>query len=97
MHDGNSAARVVLCESVYILCFADDFTITYNMRSEMQFQCHLCYASETYQILSPVLFQQSLYFPLKIYWGECGRNSITIIPNLVPVAFIMCLGVGHKC
>ena len=24
----------------------------------------ICYTSETYQILSPVLFQQSLYFPL---------------------------------
>ena len=26
----------------------------------------ICYTSETYQILSPVLFQQSLYFPLLI-------------------------------
>lgn len=29
-------------------------------------QC-ICYTSETYQILSPVLFQQSLYFPLLIH------------------------------
>ena len=27
----------------------------------------ICYTSETYQILSPVLFQQSLYFPLLIH------------------------------
>ena len=30
-------------------------------------QC-ICYTSETYQILSPVLFQQSLYFPLLIFY-----------------------------
>ena len=29
-------------------------------------QC-ICYTLETYQILSPVLFQQSLYFPLLIH------------------------------
>ena len=29
-------------------------------------QC-VCYTLETYQILSPVLFQQSLYFPLLIH------------------------------
>ena len=27
----------------------------------------ICYTSEIYQILSPVLFQQSLYFPLLIH------------------------------
>ena len=32
----------------------------------MLFQC-VCYTLETYQILSPVLFQQSLYFPLLIH------------------------------
>ena len=29
-------------------------------------QC-ICYISDTYQILSPVLFQQSLYFPFLIH------------------------------
>ena len=39
---------------------------TQNMISKMLSQC-ICCASETYQILSPVLFQQSLYFPLLIH------------------------------
>ena len=40
---------------------------TQNMiLTEMLSQC-ICYTSETYQILSPVLFQQSLYFPLLIH------------------------------
>ena len=33
-------------------------------------QC-ICYTLETYQILSPVLFQQSLYFPLLIHLFTC--------------------------
>ena len=45
-----------------------DFTITWDTKhdSKMLSQC-ICYTSETYQILSPVLFQQSLYVLLLIH------------------------------
>ena len=40
---------------------------TQTMISEMPSLCHIACASKAYQILSPLLFQQSLYFSLSIH------------------------------
>ena len=49
-------------------------------------QC-ICYTSKTYQILSPALFQQSLYFPLLIH---------RIFYLLVSALFFTCFAVLHS-
>ena len=61
---------VVLCGSAQryraLMVFLQSHR-TQNMILRCYPNVAICYTSETYQILSPVLFQQSLYFPLLIY------------------------------
>ena len=61
---------VVLCESAQR--YRALMVILQSHRTQnMILRCYpnvaVCYTSETYQILSPVLFQQSLYFPFLIH------------------------------
>ena len=62
-------------------------------------QC-ICYTSETYQILSPVLFQQSLYFPSLIHRSFYLLVYISILTEVLHDLHPVCplgvcpLGVG---
>ena len=56
-----SSAAIRKCTTIYI---DDDFTISQDTKCGyvMLSQCPILCASEIYQVLSPVLFQQSLLF-----------------------------------
>ena len=71
MHDGNntviSSAAWVSAQRYRALTMILQSLKTQTMISEMPSLCHIACASKTYQILSPLLFQQSLYFFLLIH------------------------------